>query len=166
MMSIRNLFAVTKHSGAVSLALLLLRVVVGLAFVFHGWGKIQHPFDWMGEDSWAPPFLQALAALAEFGGGLAWIAGLLTPLASLGIACTMAVATGTMVLAMHAPFVSAKGGPSFELALVYFCVSAALLATGPGLVSLDRLIFGWRRAPWQNGSSAAAAVTERAAVAP
>jgi len=41
-----------------------------------------------------PGFLQGLAALSEFGGGLALIAGLLTPLAAFGIACTMVVAVG------------------------------------------------------------------------
>jgi len=155
-MSIRNMFAVKEHPGLVSTALLLVRVVVGLAFTIHGWGKIQHPFDWMGPDSWAPGFLQGLAALSEFGGGLAWAFGFLTPLASLGIACTMAVAVGTLIFKMHAPFVAAKGGPSFELALVYFCIAWILFAAGPGSISLDRLVFGVRRAVKKAAATATA----------
>ena len=77
----RNLLAVSAHSIPADTALLLLRIVAGVAFMLHGWGKIQHPFSWMGPDM--PGFLQALAALSEFGGGAAWALGLLTPLASI-----------------------------------------------------------------------------------
>ena len=42
-----------------------------------------------------PGVLQMLAALAEFGGGLLLILGLLTRLASLGIAGVMVVALAT-----------------------------------------------------------------------
>ncbi|HSN54816.1 MAG TPA: DoxX family membrane protein, partial [Candidatus Sulfomarinibacteraceae bacterium] len=66
-MKIRRLFAVRQHRLTVDGALLLLRLVAGLAFMFHGWGKIQNPFGWMGPDGFAPGFLQGLAALSEFG---------------------------------------------------------------------------------------------------
>jgi putative oxidoreductase len=125
-------------------ALLLLRVAAGLAFMMHGWGKIQNPFGWMGPDAFAPGILQALAALAEFGGGLAWILGLLTPLASLGIACTMAVAVFVHAFMRGDPFVALGGGPSYELAALFFCLALLLLTMGPGKFSLDRKIFGSR----------------------
>lgn len=125
-------------------ALLLLRVVAGLAFMLHGWGKIQNPFGWMGPDAFAPGILQALAALAEFGGGLAWIVGLLTPLAALGIAGTMAVAIIFHVFMQGDPFVAMGGGASYELAAIFFCLALLLLAMGPGRFSLDRKIFGSR----------------------
>ena len=94
-------------------------------------------------DAFAPGLLQALAALSEFGGGIAWIIGLLVPLASLGIACTMAVAVCMHAFMRGDPFVSV-GGSSYELAAVYFCVSILLLAAGPGRFSLDGKIFGPR----------------------
>jgi len=53
---------------------------------------------WMGPEAPIPAFLQALAALAEFGGGMALIVGLLTRLASLGIATNMIVALGMVHL--------------------------------------------------------------------
>jgi putative oxidoreductase len=112
--------------------------------MLHGWGKIQDPFGWMGPDAFAPGVLQALAALAEFGGGLAWILGLLTPLASLGIACTMGVAFSLHAIVRGDPFVSMTGGPSSELAAVYFTIALLLIALGPGRVSLDRMLFGPR----------------------
>ena len=130
------------HDSFASTALLLLRCVAGLAMMFHGWGKIQNPFGWMGEDSWAPGLLQALAALSEFGGGLAWVLGLLTPLASLGMACTMAVAAWSHAIVRGDPFVG-RGG-SYELALLYLCISVLFIATGPGRFAVDRLIFGPR----------------------
>lgn len=143
-MTIRRIFSVADRPLALDLALFLLRCVAGLAFMLHGWPKIQNPLGWMGPDAFAPGVFQALAAVAEFGGGLAWILGLLTPLASLGIACTMAVAFSMHAFMRGDPFVASGGGASYELALVYFCVAMLLLAAGPGRVSLDRALFGRR----------------------
>ena len=142
-MNLLRLFNVPDHSPLANAALLLLRVVAGLAFVFHGWPKIRNPFGWMGPDAFAPGLLQALAALSEFGGGIAWIIGLVVPLASLGIACTMAVAVCMHAFMRGDPFVSV-GGSSYELAAVYFCVSILLVAAGPGRFSVDEKIFGPR----------------------
>ena len=46
-----ELFKPVSDSARVSGGLLVLRLVVGLAFLFHGHGKIQHPFGWMGLDA-------------------------------------------------------------------------------------------------------------------
>jgi putative oxidoreductase len=141
-MSIKALFTTREYTTFSDLALLLLRLVGGGAFMLHGWGKIQKPFSWMGPDSFAPPIFQALAALSEFGGGLAWALGLLTPLASLGMLSTMAVATWFHAIKRGDPFVSKGGEPSFELAALYLVISLLFIATGPGRLSLDRLLFG------------------------
>ena len=142
-MNLLRLLTVPEHSPLANAALFLLRLVAGLAFVFHGWPKIQNPFGWMGPDAFAPGLFQALAALSEFGGGIAWIIGLLVPLASLGIACTMGVAVCMHAFMRGDPFVSASGS-SYELAAVYFCISILLLAAGPGRFSGDEKIFGSR----------------------
>jgi putative oxidoreductase len=133
---------VVEGRGAVGL--LLLRLVAGAAFLAHGWPKIQAPFDWMPPEAPVPGALQALAAVAEFlGGGLGWIAGFLTPLASLGVLATMTVA-----VLFHAgrgdPFVGA-GGPSFELAILYWCIALLMVLLGPGRYSLDAQLFDRRR---------------------
>lgn len=125
-----------------SIGLLALRVVAGIAFMFHGWMKVQNPTGWMGEDAPFPAFLLVLATISEFGGGLAWILGLLTPLASFGILCTMTVAASTHIMRGD-PFVGSGG--SFELPLVYLSVALLLLLAGPGRYSLDRTIFGPKR---------------------
>ncbi len=144
-MNLKNLFSVPEQPAFADLALLVTRLVAGLAFMFHGSVKIQNPFGWMGPDGFAPPVFQALAAVSEFGGGLAWILGLLTPLASSGIACTMAVAFSTHAFMRGDPFVSMAGGPAYEPASVYFCFALLLIALGPGRLSLDRWLFGRRQ---------------------
>jgi len=119
--------------------------VAGVAMMMHGWGKIQNPFNWMGPMSSTPGILQALAAISEFGGGAAWVLGLLTPLFSFGIACTMAVAAYTHAITRGDPFVAKMGGPSYELASLFFCIAIVLLFMGPGRLSVDRALFGRRK---------------------
>jgi len=131
-----------------SIGLLLLRLVVGSAFVLHGWPKIQAPFSWMPPQMGSVPgILQAVAALSEFGGGIALVLGLLTRPAALALAATMAVAACMVHIASGDPFVHPTGGRSWELAAVYFTCAVLLLITGPGRLSLDALLFG-RRSEW------------------
>ena len=127
------------HIGSVGL--LLLRLAMGVAFVFHGWPKIQNPLGWMGTEATMPAILQALAAISEFGGGMALIVGLLTRLASLGIIGVMVVALATVHLPMGHPFVGKPGGPSFELPAVYLACAVVFLLLGPGRLSLGALLF-------------------------
>ena len=144
----RNCFKAATQPGFASTALLLLRLIAGIAFVLHGWGKIQAPFSWMPAEApvHIPGFLLFLAAVSEFCGGIAWIIGLLTPLASLGIGCTMTVAVYMHMIVFKDPFVSMKaGGGSYEPALVYLGIALLLLATGPGKFSLDAKLFGTRQ---------------------
>ena len=126
---------------AASVGLLILRVAMGTAFILHGWPKIQQPFGWMPPEMNMSGYLQALAALAEFGGGILLILGLLTRLAALGLAVTMAVAAGMVHIPAGHPYVS-MGGPSWELAGVYFACAVLFLLAGPGRLSLDAMLFG------------------------
>lgn len=140
----QNIFKPLALTNSASFALLFLRIVAGLAFMLHGWGKIQHPFTWMGPEAVVPHFFQAAAALSEFVGGFLWIVGLFTPLASLGIACTMSFATWTHAVILHDPFVSKGSGGSYELALVFVGVALVLILVGPGRFSIDNAVFGER----------------------
>jgi putative oxidoreductase len=137
-------YAKISENNSLSMALLVLRLMMGVAFVLHGWPKIQSPFGWMGPEAPVPGILQGLAALAEFGGGLALIVGIATPIAALGLIATMAVAV-LFLIKSGLPFVS-SGTPSYELALVYFFTSILFLVTGSGRYSLDHLIFGKAKA--------------------
>lgn len=118
----------------VSLGLLVLRIVFGIAMMTHGWGKIQSPMNWMGPDAPVPGILQALAALSEFGGGLALVIGLLVPLASLGMAITMFVA-----MTVHIQKGDAFNG-GWEMAAVYAAISIMFMLLGAGRFSLDHMI--------------------------
>ena len=122
----------------ISIGLLVVRIAMGVAFIMHGWPKIQNAFSWMGPDAPVPGIFQGLAALAEFGGGIALILGLLTSLTSIGLLITMTVAAFVHI-SKGDPFVGHNG--SWELAGVYWTLSLLFLLTGPGYFSLDRKIF-------------------------
>ena len=124
-----------------SIAVLLLRLVTGVAFMFHGWDKIRNPLHWLDQMPNHPPgFLQALAAVAEFGGGLGLIVGLLNPLCCAALICNMGFAIYTHV-SRGDPFIS-KGAGSYELATVFLCIATALALLGPGRYSLDQKLLG------------------------
>lgn len=133
---LKVLFSATNagESRKVSFAFFLLRVFVGVAMMVHGYKKIMNPFEWMGPDASIPGILQALAALSEFGGGLALVIGLLVPLAMLGMAATM----------FGAVFVHVQSGDGFvggwELAGVYLVAAIFFLLVGPGRWSADAII--------------------------
>ena len=136
----RRLYApFVEGRGAVGL--LLLRLVFGLALMFHGFPKIQHATSWMGPGAPVPGFFQFLAAFSEFFGGLAFITGLLTPIAALGVAATMLTALVTVHFKHGDPFVTMHGA-SFESPLEYLTLAVMLIFTGPGRLSLDALLFG------------------------
>ena len=140
--NLKDCLKTASYSNYSSTALLLLRLIAGTAFIIHGYGKMQGPFSWMGPESSVPGVFQFLAAFSEFGGGIAWILGLLFPVASLGIGFTMAVATSMHMLVFKDPFVNLTGGSSYEPALGYLGISILFMMMGPGKFSLDSKIFG------------------------
>ncbi len=166
-MTLRSFLFPDYPAGRLGWALLLLRVAAGLAFFLHGAQKMAQPSSWMGRDAWAPGFLQFLAAFSECFGGLAWVIGLLTPLAALGIGITMTVASFSHLVARGDPFVKLPGAPdvaaplyglptalvraggpggSAELAIVFLSIAIVLMMLGPGAWSLDAKLFGRRAA--------------------
>lgn len=138
-----NVLKTRSMTGFQSGVLLFMRLIEGIEFMLHGWGKIQNPFAWMPESSTVPGIFQFLAAFSEFGGGLALILGLLTPLALSGLIVTMIVAVLFHGVILGDPFVNTTGtGGSYEPALSYLGIFILLLATGPGKWSLDQKFFG------------------------
>lgn len=130
----KKLFCHYTQDNRISTGLLILRLFFGLALAMHGWGKIQNPMAWAGDNF--PGILQLLAAVSEFGGGIAWMLGLLTPVASFGVFCTMVVAVHMHAVVKGDPFI---GG--YELAMAYLIFSIAIIVTGPGKYSLDNKFF-------------------------
>ena len=130
----------------VSLGLLIVRVVVGLTLAGHGAQKL---FGWWGGSGmagWiavvnklrirpAAPWAW-IAALSEFGGGLLFALGLLSPLGSLAIAGTMLVAIATVHWANG--FWNTKRGYEFNLTILASVIAVAL--AGPGTYSIDQAL--------------------------
>jgi len=125
------------------LALLVLRVVVGLLFVGHGAQKLFGVFGGGGLEGTAgmfdaiglsPGWLHARAAgTAEFLGGALLALGLFTPFAAAALIAVMTAA----VITVHAPkgIWSSNGGYEFNLVLV--AAVFALAGIGSGSWSLD-----------------------------
>jgi putative oxidoreductase len=130
------------------LALLVLRVVVGLLFMGHGAQKLFGRFGGHGLDGTGgffeslgirPGRRNAMAAgTAELVGGALLALGLLTPLAAALIIGVMVVAIIT-VHAAKGPWVTDGG---WEYNAVLIAAAFALAGAGPGQVSLDDAI-GW-----------------------
>jgi putative oxidoreductase len=126
--------------------LLVLRVGIGLYLsLAHGLGKMPPPemlvrgVEAMGFP--APVVFAWLAGLSEFAGGLLVALGLLTRPAALMILFTMGVAAFRVHL--NDPWTpSASGGASKEMAMLYLVPALALLLTGAGRFSIDRVIRG------------------------
>lgn len=117
----------------------LLRIVLGVIFFREGAAKL---FGWFGGGGFSgtcaffaqlgipfPELNTFLVGWTEFLGGIALLLGFLTRLAAIPIALTMVVA----ILTAHR-----DGGWSYPLLII--ATSAALLQTGSGLLSLDRIL--------------------------
>jgi putative oxidoreductase len=127
---------------SIDIALLLLRVVVGLLFVGHGSQKLFGGFGgvglagmagWLGSLGMRPAgFWALMAGLSEAGGGVLLALGLLSPLGTLGITAAMLVA---IVTAHWGRLWAAKNG--MELPLVYLIATTSIALAGPGAYSLD-----------------------------
>ena len=126
-------------------ALLILRLVLGLTLAAHGFnkffggGRIPGTARWFESIGMKPgKFHATVAATTEVSAGLGLAAGLLTPIPAAGFVSLMLVAAWTV----HRPngFFIVKEGWEYNLVLA---VSAVVVATlGAGRLSLDWLIFG------------------------
>ena len=117
-------------------ALLILRVVLGIIMVYNGWPKLTNlggtiqGFTGMGIP--LPALSAVLATVAEFGGGLLLLLGVLTDIAGLLFALEMLAA----IILVHAKngFAVSEGGVEWPLALMAMALAIAL--AGPGRFSV------------------------------
>src|SRR3954469_11104103 len=129
-----------------NLAVLILRVVVGGLLTGHGAQKLFGTFGEHGLEG-TSGFMEMLglrpgrpwaflAGLSEFGGGLLSALGLLNPLGPIGIIASMTMATAKAHWGK--PIWVTEGGA--ELPVTNTAISTALLLSGPGKYSLDKLL--------------------------
>ena len=123
-----------KYKGC---ALFLIRLAVGVVFVYHGWAKVSDMsntvamFSGMG----IPAFLTYIAAYTEFLGGIALIVGFNTRIAATLGFIVMSVAFCKVHWANG--FNIMHGG--YEYAMVLLANFAALVIVGGGRHSMDAM---------------------------
>ena len=133
-----------RLEGLQRLAILILRLFLGVAFVMHGAQKVFGAFGGPGiagvtgmlakmgvEPS---QILAWVLSITEFGGGLCVLLGFLTRFWAAGLVIDMAVAVFKVHLANC--FSASRNG--FELPLALGVMALVVLLTGPGSISIDR----------------------------
>jgi putative oxidoreductase len=123
------------------LALLLLRLALGVIFAFHGYPKLfthtqetMQGFMHMG----FPAYFAYIAGVIEFFGGCLLIVGLFTRVAGLFLAGEMAVA----LVKVHGILSNPMKVDAYQFPLAMAVGAFALATFGAGLISLDHAVFG------------------------
>jgi putative oxidoreductase len=134
------------------LALLALRLILGVIMIDHGYGKVFHGglaqhvarVSSLGLPGW----LAYLSAFTEFFGGMLLIAGLLTRCVSIAVMIDMAVA----IWKIHwKNGMFGKGG--YELVLTLATIAFALIFFGAGPIALDAIRGGGGRSRAKPGKT-------------
>ena len=128
------------------LALLLLRLGIGIIFIHHGYPKLfgstratVQMFTHLG----FPAFAAYLVGVVELFGGILLIAGLFTRIAGLLIAGEMAVALWKVHHILSEPLAV----QTYEFPLACAVGAFTLACLGAGAISLDHAIFGHSQKP-------------------
>lgn len=133
-----------RLEGLERLAVLILRLFLGFAFMMHGSQKVLGAFGGPGISGVAgmltklglepAQILAWVLSITEFVGGICLVLGFLTRFWAAGLVIDMGVA----IAKVHMPngFFASKNG--FELPLAFGVMALVILLTGPGSLSVDR----------------------------
>jgi putative oxidoreductase len=140
-------------AAAVNVALLVLRVVLGIVFLAHGinhlvgGGRIAGTARWFESLGMRPGIVHAwLASVTEVASGVLLIVGLLTPLAGAGVVGTMLVAWVTNHL--RNGFFIFRPGEGYEYVMVLACLGVVVAILGAGEWSLDHALGVFEAPSW------------------
>jgi putative oxidoreductase len=126
------------------LALLVLRIVLGIIFLYHGYPKLAHSGGGMQGafvEHGLPAYFVHVAGILETFGGLLFLLGLFVRGAGFLLALEMCVA----IWKFHSQSYFVVHNYEFPLSLAAACF--VLASVGAGAISLDRLLFERGGAP-------------------
>lgn len=149
-----------KENHRLDIALLILRIGLGVVVLFYGMQKMFGAFGGAGYSGTIsffttklniPPAFAHLSIAAEFFGALGALVGFLTPVAAFGLVCNFAFATFKNMTSepdtLHK--LMTTGDPAVASRVFFttalFFMSLALLVSGPGRYSVDARVFGGRK---------------------
>jgi len=116
-------------------ALLLLRVVVGIVFITSGWKHFQDPEARSKDIGMSKGFTIFLGA-AELAGGLGLIFGFLTQLAAIGLTLIMLGAIWKKIFAWQTGFWGKSGTNGWSYDTMFVVMNLVIVTTGGGNLSL------------------------------
>ena len=121
------------------IALLLLRLMVGIVFVTSGYNHLHDPAT-RSKDIGMSKSVTIFLGAAEFAGGLGVIVGVLAQLAAIGLILVMLGAMQKKIFTWHTGFWGKSGtdGWSYETMLVV--MNLVIVTTGGGNLTLTHLI--------------------------
>lgn len=128
------------------LALLILRVAMGVIFIHYGYPKLfVHPRStaaWFAQHGF-PGYFAYISGVLELFGGLLLIAGLFTRIAGLLLAVEMAVA----LWRVHGLISDPLAVQNYQFPLMMGVAAFALTTVGAGPLSFDQVFFRETRKP-------------------
>jgi putative oxidoreductase len=119
-------------------ALLLLRLMVGLVFITSGYNHLKDPATRSKDIGMSKSFTIFLGA-AEFAGGLGVISGVLAQLAAIGLILVMLGAMQKKIFTWHTGFWGKSGTNGWSYEIMLIVMNLVIVTTGGGNISLTRL---------------------------
>lgn len=121
------------------IGLLVLRVVLGLIFVYHSVPKLKMPAA-IAKMMGSQPSFVFILGLVELLSGLSAIIGFFTQIAAILLGIVMLGALYFKIFVWRIPF-SAEKTTGWEFDLILLAAAIALLLLGSGVFSIDVLMF-------------------------
>jgi putative oxidoreductase len=131
-------FSFPQLARFTDLALLVLRVMVGIVFVTSGYKHLKDPGARSKDIGMSKGFTIFLGA-AESAGGLGVISGVLTQLAAIGLILLMLGAIQKKMFVWHTGFWGKSGTDGWSYDTMLVVMNLVIVTTGGGNLALTRL---------------------------